>query len=322
MSARNCKLEFVGNTTGQHVQRLIAIIAGVILIGVAAYLYVATSESLDASNIDRAAEGVSPLPAQEGRIFEPSSAASNSGSTSTAAAPVTQPHRQFTVNVGWARLDKSVPLSTVFSASRNQSELDERAAATHLAAKCLSITLAPPTAESIRGVAGSSERLLTKVRESVSQLQSYCSEGNVDDFLKEQQSAKRSSGTLYKAMTALKASEKRTPEYLQAATQVLSNPEKYSVQFDMWLSSNLEGSLLLGKNFSSAQVAFIQDELFNRLANASTGPNSIRGLIRCAEQYVCPGADNFPESERQAALHVTAIIEQQIRTQRWDLLIR
>lgn len=299
-------------------QRLILVALGGLLVGGAVFLYVAPVA--DPSPIEReTAVSPSSVPRLQRDAAAADTAGAASGIPTTSA---TRPNEQSAANVSWARLRKTVPLSAVFLSSEGKLNPDERAPAFHLAIECMSVDSNSRSPESISLLTKLTDNLLSEIQDAAAQLRSYCSEGQVESFLKESQKKKIAGGPLYREMVKGRTVDKLRPEYAQAAIQVLSNPEKYAVQFDMWLTNNLHSMLLEEYSFTFSQVEHIQDKLFNRLANAEDGADSIRRLVRCAQRYACAGMDNLSEPEKQSASDAAAAIEHQIRTQRWDLLIR
>lgn len=222
----------------------------------------------------------------------------------------------------WGELSLNMRLSEVFAAAKRELDSDDRAVAVHLSSQCIALQAIPLSREAVAYRISSDaavQRTFDAAMVSRRILSDYCAEGGYVEFLESAKATRFATGKLYRQMTAVRQRDQSGNEYLQAVVQVLSNPQKYQLHFDMWLENRLPILLRAQSGFSDAQIWIIQNELAGRFIGGAAGME-LRDVLRCAVQYICKSAVVLTDTEKSAALNTAAELEMRIRTQRWNAL--
>ncbi len=170
------------------------------------------------------------------------------------------------------------------------------------------------------GDRGRAEQLQNEMKQAKQSLLTYCSQSKIADpsaFLKQHVKLK---GNLA-AWVRDRPKERYIDYYRSAIRQVLANPPKYSAAFDAWLDRVAESRLPQLQGLSSAQLALVRNELYQRMTGFRNEPESLRTLRRCAVEYVCPSTLVLTDAEREQALARVAQLERLMREQRWAELL-
>jgi hypothetical protein len=152
------------------------------------------------------------------------------------------------------------------------------------------------------------------------QLTDFCATGNATELVDRLKQAKLPiSGPIQRSL-AQRRSGARSQEYFQAATQVLANPAAYAVQFDFWLSRDLDVQLQEKRGLSAAQSLHVQDVLYSDFVSANDY-NAYRVMQRCGLFAVCPAGVTLTAEQSAQAQRVADEIRLAIQQQQWGSLI-
>lgn len=210
-------------------------------------------------------------------------------------------------------------LAAVFQQALQSSASPDRFFALRIAAICSVLPGIPVVIDADRAsdATGSPAdlSLRKRVQEDREQLLRYCRTGDGDAFLKSARAAGKP--FLSTVDAGLTRKHQQFEAFQQAATLVLSSPETYPWQFNVWLAFNLH---LPDPLLSHAQRDLLETTLFSRFVK-DPEMQQIRLLERCAVLSRCGQDQSLPESERDTALAIANQVERLIREQRWDQLL-
>ena len=222
------------------------------------------------------------------------------------------------------------PLQNLIDSALNpRSTAESREIAIHFAVTCVSYNALPEISEEFVASANGDRRenvnaIIYEVRQSRAQLSKFCASGQqIENLIDRLRILKLpTSGPIMRSLLRWRG-DSRSQEYFQAATQILSNPEQYAVQFSLWLSKDLDLQLRTKFGLSDLQSVIVQDSIFRSFVSATTPTQPFRSLERCALQAVCPKslALGLSEDEALKAKSIAEEVKSLIERQRWDVLV-
>lgn len=231
----------------------------------------------------------------------------------------------------YSRLSFKNSLATTLAAAATSNSAEDLVLVTTMLAACSPQSLFTATGlsdeEMLSAISASYEpaidakRILREIKIASAQIRLYCSGANINEHVLQMRrnpviGQLRASPS---AMVTPRGRSRDSNSYLQAATQILSSPEVYSIGLDLWLRQRLDANLSTGVAFSMSQRIYIEDSLFHNLSGTKEG-GEVRQSIRCATLLICIGALSLSEHDQRIASIEASRLEAAIRQQRWDLL--
>ncbi len=182
-----------------------------------------------------------------------------------------------------------------------------------------------PTLQGVKDLNGGitirEDATLGEAEQSRQKLIAFCATGNATELVDKLKQAKLPLfGPIEKSLVQWRTGGPRSQEYFQAATQVLANPNAYAVQFDTWLSKDLDRQLVDRYGLSRNQSIYVRDAIYNNFVTSNNN-HAFHVMERCANFAVCPSSTILSDAETAQAQRVAQQVRQAIDQQRWDLLI-
>jgi len=233
------------------------------------------------------------------------------------------------LKVALPQLPKTPLQSLIDNALKPGTGAEDRALALHLMETCLfsysDSFPVPTTLEDVKdlngGVSIDAKATLKDGDQARKQIAAFCATGNATELMDRLKQANLPAfGPIEKALVLWRRGGPRSQEYFQAATQVLANPGGYPVQFDTWLSRDLDTQLRETYGLSRNQSVYVQDSLYNGFV-AEKSAQAFRLTERCARFALCPSSTTLSDLEANDAQRVAARLQLAIQQQRWDSLI-
>lgn len=224
------------------------------------------------------------------------------------------------VVLNWSRINSKIDLRRALEAGLLTTDGEDAAVAIHLAALCVGADQQSASAEEIaakRGSALNPIEISAATRHAHRAIVDLCQGVEWAMYSDRIKSRNLVIGPLLRQMVR-PASGQRSQEYNQAAMQVLSNPERFSLAFDFWLDRNVAS--LAPVDFTTEQLAYAKEMLFKRFLPGAV-ENSLRDIERCRYAYYCGSQYGISDRERSQADAFVAAVEINIRQQRWSNLL-
>jgi hypothetical protein len=239
-----------------------------------------------------------------------------------ASAPITA------LSGTYNKVPKETPGKVEFlidEALKKDRPADFRAKAVYFSLSCLTIQSLPERSlDDLKMMTGAdpetANSVLRESRQAQNRLSDVCGpwiNGRLIDRLK--QAKLPALGPIGKSLM-LRISDNRSQEYTQAVTQLLSNPDIHQIQFDYWLSRDLNDQLINGYKLNASQAILVQDFLYESLATTN-GNNDYRIDLRCAMKGICSSNLIVTHQEALKVQEIALQIRNAIQQQRWDILI-
>ena len=245
-------------------------------------------------------------------------AAAPAKAASSAAAGTTAPSEP-----AWSSVNATRTLQDLYDASLRSANLEVRAIGVTVAAMCVGIAADTSTARASSLAAqvrfandprADIARIAAEAQAAHAEITRACRTGDTTAFLA---ASGQDPSAMQAASMRLNLAPPGTPDYRQAARQVLAAPADHPLGVDRWLEREVPARLASAEPLSPLQQRLVRDVAYRALTG-DRNEASLPRLYRCATTRLCPASlAALTAPERQAAEQAARALEQAVRQGRW-----
>ncbi|MFM7531056.1 MAG: hypothetical protein ACKO5J_00930 [Rubrivivax sp.] len=258
---------------------------------------------------------------------DPAPPAATSGRSS--AAPPERPRggqAQAAAQPAWSSLGPTGLLQRLYDESLRSANPEVRAIGAVVAGMCQTLATDTSTAGASSLAAqvrfandprADMARVAVQAQSAHAEFTRVCRTGDTAAFLAANEQAPVA---MQSASMRLSVSPAGSPDFRQAARQVLAAPADHPLGVDRWLEKEVPARLEGGPPLSPLQLRLVRDEAYRALTG-DRNEASLPRLFRCATARLC--AESFAvlsPPERAAAMQAAQGLEQAVRQGRWAAL--
>ena len=226
----------------------------------------------------------------------------------------------------WSTVGTTGTLQDLYDASLRSAEPEVRAIGVAVAGMCVSIATDTSTVGASNLAAqvrfandprADTARIAAEAQAAHAEVTRICRTGDTAAFLA---ATGQAPAAMQAASMRLNLTPPGSPDFRQAARQVLAAPADHPLGVDRWLEREVPARLEGAPPLTALQQRLVREEAYRALTG-DRNDTSLPRLFRCATARLCPGSfAALTPPERAAALQAAVGLEQAVRKGKWTAL--